>query len=215
MRKCWLLALSILLFFQVACAQKDWTLKSNRSGLDVYTKTVASSGLKGIKVKCTLPATLTQMVALVMDVGAGIDWVYATKSSRLLKMVSDAELYYYSEVEVPWPLCNRDFISHLTVSQNSKTKVVTIVGPTEANYLPKKEGLVRVSSSYGKWVITPQGNKTIHIEYTLEVDPGGNIPVWLVNLFATSGPTLTFKKMATQVQLPKYVNAKLSYISND
>ncbi len=210
-----LVCVLLLLGTQLCWAQKDWTLKSNKSGLDIYTKTVTASGLKGIKVKGSLPATLSQMVALIMDVDASAEWVYATKSSKLLKKISDKELYYYSEVELPWPLSNRYFIAHLTVSQNEKTKVVTIIGPTIPDYLPTTEGVVRVSHSYGKWVLSSLNKNNTHIEYTLEVDPGGNIPVWLVNLFSTSGPTHSFKKMATRVQLPKYVNAKLNYIINE
>ncbi|RZJ65117.1 MAG: lipid-binding protein, partial [Flavobacterium sp.] len=114
-------------------AQADWTLKSAKNGMDIYTKTVSASGLKGIKVKCNLPAKLSQMVALILDVNAGEDWVYGTKSSTLLKKVSPSELYYYSEVDIPWPINNRDFIAHLIVSQDPRTKVVTINGPTEPN----------------------------------------------------------------------------------
>jgi len=196
-------------------AQADWTLKSAKNGMDIYTKTVSASGLKGIRVKCNLPAKLSQMVALILDVNAGEDWVYGTKSSTLLKKVSPSELYYYSEVDIPWPINNRDFIAHLIVSQDPRTKVVTINGPTEPNYLPVKENIVRVNHSNGKWILTPIKSNLIQIDYTLEVDPGGTIPVWLVNLFATSGPSETFKKMKTQIQKPQYVNANLSFIDNN
>jgi len=206
----------LLFFFHYSAnAQSDWTLKRAKDGISVYTKTVSTSGLKGIKVKCSLPVKLSQMVALIMDVDAGEDWVYGTKSSTLLKKVSPSELYYYSEVDIPWPLSNRDFIAHLIVSQDPRTKVVTINGPTEANYLPVKKNIVRVNHSNGKWILTPTKNNSIQIEYTLEVDPGGTIPVWLVNLFATSGPTETFKKMKVQIQKPQYVNANLGFIDND
>lgn len=124
-------------------------------------------------------------------------------------------MYYYSEVDIPWPISNRDFIAHLTVSQDPQTKVVTISGPTEANYLPVKPNIVRVNHSNGKWILTPAKNNIVHIDYTLEVDPGGTIPVWLVNLFATSGPVETFKKMKEQVKKTQYVNANLSFIDNE
>lgn len=206
-----------MLFFvhQSLFGQADWTLKSTKNGLNIYTKTVSSSGLKGIRVKCSLPAKLSQVVALIMDVNAGEEWVYGTKSSSLLKKISPSELYYYSEVDIPWPIHNRDFIAHLTVSQDPHTKVVTINGPTEANYLPAKPNIVRVNRSNGKWVLTPVKNNIVQIDYTLEVDPGGTIPVWLVNLFATSGPAETFKKMKDQVKKPQYVNANLSFIDNE
>jgi hypothetical protein len=215
MYKIWLFPCLLFFFYDLANAQTDWTLKKTNDGINIYTKTVSASGLKGIKVKCSLPAKLSQMVALIMDVDSGEDWVYGTKSSILLKKVSPSELYYYSEVDIPWPLSNRDFIAHLIVSQDPRTKVVTINGPTEANYLPVKKNIVRVNHSNGKWILTPTKNNIIQIEYTLEVDPGGTVPVWLVNLFATNGPTETFKKMKAQVQKSQYVNANLSFIDNN
>lgn len=215
MPKKYLLLALLSLWSVLVFAQADWTLKSSKNGIDIYTKTVSSSGLKGIRVKCNLPAKLSQIVALILDVNAGKEWVYGTKSSILLKKVSPSELYYYSEVDIPWPISNRDFIAHLVVSQDPSTKAVTINGPTEANYLPVKQNIVRVNRSSGKWVLTPIKQNLIQIDYTLEVDPGGTIPIWLVNLFATSGPAETFKKMKTQIQKPQYVNANLSFIDND
>ncbi len=214
MYKKYLLFLVLFFLYQSLFAQSDWTLKSTKNGLNIYTKTVSSSGLKGIRVKCNLSAKLSQVVALIMDVNAGEEWVYGTKSSSLLKKVSPSELYYYSEVDIPWPISNRDFIAHLKVSQDPQTKVVTISGPTESNYLPVKPHIVRVNHSNGKWVLTPGKNNFVQIDYTLEVDPGGTIPVWLVNLFATSGPAETFKKMKEQVKKPQYANANLSFIDN-
>ncbi|MBL7711894.1 MAG: lipid-binding protein [Chitinophagaceae bacterium] len=195
-------------------AQKDWSLRSNKEGIKVFTRTESASGLKEIKVQCAVQATLSQMVALVMDVNAGTDWVYATRSSTLLKRVSASELYYYSEVEMPWPLTNRDFISHLMVSQDPVTRTVIINGPTVPGYVPEKEDIIRVQHSSGKWVLSPAADHSVNIEYTLLVDPGGSIPTWLVNLFATKGPTETFRKLKTQITKPAYARAALPYITN-
>lgn len=194
-------------------AQQNWTLKTNKDGIAIYTKTIENSNYKGIRVKCALPATLSQFVAVIMDVNTATEWLYATKSSTLLKQVSPAELYYYSEVGLPWPLNNRDFICHLTVSQDPRTKVVTIDGPVVPNYIPEKDGIVRVTHSSGKWIISPAGNM-VNIEYTLEADPGGSLPAWLVNLFVTKGPMESFRKLKDQINKPQYKNIQYSFIKN-
>ena len=196
----------------ISKAQTNWSLKTNKDGVRIFTKTIPQSGLKAIRVQCALDATLTQMAALVLDVNAGKDWVYGTKSSLLLKAVSPAELYYYSEVKLPWPLSNRDFISHLVAAQDAATKVVTIIGPTIPDYLPEKKDIVRVQHSCGKWTLSPAGNHRINIDYELEADPGGSLPVWLINLFGTSGPLETFRQLKVQVQKPAYIKARLPFI---
>ena len=197
----------------VSKGQEDWKLKVNKEGIEIYTKpSILNAKLKAIRVRCELPATLSQLVYIVLDVNAGADWVYSTKSSTLLKQVSPAEVFYYSEVALPWPCSNRDFIAHLTAKQDPHTRVVTIDGPTIDGMVPEKKNIVRVSKSSGKWIITPLPNKAVRIDYTLETDPGGSLPSWLVNLFVTKGPLETFRKLKEQVAKPAYSNVKLPFI---
>jgi hypothetical protein len=192
--------------------QTDWELKTEKEGIKVYTKTFADSKFKAIRVDLDLQATLSQVVALLMDVNTGAEWIYATKTSVLLKQISPGELVYYSEVKLPWPMSNRDFIAQLKASQDAKTKVVTIDGPVIPDYVPVKEGIVRVSKSEGKWVITPLGPNHVKILYTLRMDPGGDLPAWLFNLFVTKGPTESFKNLQAELRKPVHAHARLSYI---
>jgi hypothetical protein len=194
--------------------QSSWTLKARENDIEIYTKNVENSPFKAIRVRCAVPATLAQLVTVILDVNTGAEWVYSTKSSTLLKQVSPSELYYYSEVSLPWPVSNRDFVAHLIASQDPQTKVVTINGPTVASYVPEKKNIVRVHRSYGKWVLTPGAKPgTVLIDYTLETDPGGSLPPWLVNLFATRGPAETFKKLKEQLRKPRYQHARLPFIT--
>lgn len=209
----YLLLLPLLALALFCSAQDSWTLKTNKEGIAVYMKPLENSKLRVIKVICTLPATPSQLVAVILDVNTGAEWVYSTRKSILLKKVSSSELYYYSEVNVPWPVSNRDFISHLIATQDPVTKVVTIDGPTIPDYIPSKDGIVRVGQrSSGKWVITAKQPKQIQVEYTLQVDPAGSLPAWLVNLFAAKGPFETFKNLKEQLKKPVYANVKLPFI---
>jgi hypothetical protein len=196
------------------CAQNNWKLAADKEGIKVYTSTVPASKIKAVRVTCDLPVQASQLVALLLDVESAPDWIYHTKSCRLIKQVSPSELYYYSEVEVPWPVENRDFVAHLTVKQHPQTKVITIDGPAVAGYVPPKKDVVRISESEGRWQITPLPNDHIQVTYTLHVNPGGSLPIWLVNMFATQGPMEIFSKMKIELQKPKYKNAQLSFIRN-
>jgi len=193
--------------------QQKWTLKARDGDMEIFTKSIENSHLKAVRVRCLVPATLSQLVTVILDVNTGAEWVYSTKSSTLLKQVTPAELFYYSEVSLPWPVSNRDFVAHLITTQDPQTKIVTINGPTVADYVPEKKNIVRVHRSYGKWILTPVKPRTVQIDYTLETDPGGSLPAWLVNLFATKGPSETFKKLKDQLNKPRYQNAHLAFIT--
>lgn len=208
----------ILLFIIIgvswpASAQTKWKLIADEEQIRIYSSAVPESKIKAIKVDCTVDASLTQLVALLLDVEAGTQWVYKTKSCTLVKRVSPTDLYYYSEISLPWPLDNRDFVAHLITRQDPVTKAVTIDGPVVAGMVPAKKNVVRVSDSKGRWVLTPVAGK-VRIEYMLHTDPGGYLPAWAVNAFAAEGPMETFKSMKQHLKLPKYRNASLTFIAN-
>ena len=204
----------LLLFAGVntALAQTDWKLNTDKEGIKIYTSIVAASKVKAVKVTCNVQATLSQFVTVLLDVKAAPEWVYHTKSAVLVKQVSPSELYYYSEVNLPWPIQNRDFVAHLTVTQHPVTKVVTVDGPAAGGMVPVKDGIVRIENSTGKWVLTPMANGYVAVVYTLHVDPGGSLPAWLVNMFATEGPYKIFEKLKQQLLKPAYKGVKLAYL---
>lgn len=208
------LILLILLFSNCALAQTgdNWELKENKDGIKIFTRHIESSKIKAIKVECQLDATLSQVVLALMDVKNSEEWLYHTASNYIVKQISPAELYYYSLVEMPWPISNRDFIAHLKVTQDAVTKVVTIDAPCVADMVRVKPKIVRITNSKGKWVLSPLNSDQVKVVYTLHADPGGSIPAWLINLFVTQGPSQSFKKLKVYLQKPIYKNAKLDYI---
>lgn len=198
--------LLLLLLFKVsfASAQYTWTPKSEKDGIKVSTSLVPGSKFKAVKVECDINATPSQLVKVLLDVKNGTEWLYHTKSSVLLKQVSPGDLYYYSEVSIPWPATNRDFVAHLTVQQNPETKVVIVNGPVVNGMVPVKSGIVRITESKGEWVITPIRKNTVKVVYTLQVNPAGDLPAWLINLFAAEGPTRSFEGLKEQVKKKEY-----------
>jgi hypothetical protein len=211
-------ALLILFMLIAACTQAQsvdaWELKDNSDGIKIFTGDINNSKIKAIKVECQLNATLTQVVAALMDIKNSEEWLYHTAGNYLVKQVSPAELYYYSLIEMPWPVSNRDFIAHLKVTQDPITKVVTIDAPCVVDMVPVKPKIVRIANSKGKWIVSPVGADHVKILYTLHADPGGSVPSWLTNLFVTQGPSQSFKKFKVHIQKPVYKNARLDYVVN-
>jgi hypothetical protein len=60
---------------------------------------------------------------------------------------------------------------------------------------PVPKDLVKVTYSKGEWNVTTISKKSIHVNYTLELNPGGTLPAWVLNLFSTKGPLETFENI--------------------
>jgi len=199
------------LFTSVCFAQGDWQLKRDEDGIKVYTGKNPNSNFKSIKVECTINAHLSQLVAFLLDVDKQHEWVYANKNSRLLKKIGPNEIVFYSELDVPWPATNRDYISHITINQLSPQSLV-IEAHTEPDLLPEKEGKVRVKTSNARWEVTSVSKEMQKIVYTVQFDPAGSLPAWLVNMFVTKGPFQTFQKLREGVSKEEYHNAYVDFI---
>ena len=174
---------------------QNWKLDKNKDGIKVYLAENPKSKFKSIKVETTLPGTYDKLIAILTDIDRLKGWVYNTKMSYLIKKLSPYDLYYYTETSIPWPMENRDAVVHLRIMRDSLQRFMKVISENENRFVPEKEGKVRVVHSPINWYVTMPTAKTISIVYTFDVDPGGNLPAWLVNSFADKGPYESFKKL--------------------
>jgi START domain len=206
-----ILLLLLLMLSMVANAQPKWVLKREEEGIKVYTATVDNSCFKSIKAEFTVNATPSQLIAFLLDIDKQPQWVYNTKSSRLYRKVRDNEIIFYSEVDIPWPCTNRDYIAHFTVNQVNPN-LITIDSRAEPDLMPINKGLVRVRYSMAHWDIAKVNDHLQSVVYTVQFDPGGSVPAWLTNLFVTKGPMQTFQRLRTGASNPVYLNAHVDFI---
>jgi len=191
--------------------QPVWRLKKVEDGISIYTAHSDNSNFKLLKVELKVKANINQLLAFLLDIDKQPQWVYSTKLSRVIKMVAPNEVIFYSEVDLPWPCSDRDYIAHFVIRQPSPG-LVTIDSRTDPDLLPRKRGLVRVSKSIAHWEITSISDTELHIVYSLNFDPGGVLPAWLVNLFMTKGPGHTFQHLREGVLRPEYSGVEFPFI---
>ena len=101
---------------------------------------------------------------------------------------------------MPWPMSNRDAVIHLRIRTDSFPAFITISGSSESAMVPKSPGKVRIENYKAYWRVTMPTENTIHIEYELQVDPGGSIPGWIANMFTNKGPFETFSNLSKKLK---------------
>lgn len=193
----------------MALCQQNWKLQINKEGIKVYTSLSEQSPFKAVRTIGNVQTSMSQLALVLMDVSNTEEWVYGAKNPKLITQFTPTDLVYYAEASLPWPMSNRDFIIRITMTQDPVTKIVTMTTQNLPKYIPEKKGTVRIQRSFGLWKLTPLKQGMVQVEYTLQVDPGGFLPAWLVNLFASNGPFQSLKGLRDEVKLPKYQQAKL------
>ena len=190
-------------------AQTDCELKLNKDSIKVYTCFRENSKFKSVRTTFELQSNLSQLAAIVLDIDHLGDWQYKTVRARLLKKISDREIIYYTEVAAPIFTSNRDFVIQLMVNQDPQTRILTIDLVSIPDYIPHENGIVRVPFSKARWKVNPLSGSRLYVEYDIEIDIGGAVPAWLVNMVAPQAPHETFK--ALREKIGKY-KARVAFV---
>lgn len=187
-----------------------WVFKNEKDGVKVYYK--KTSDVHEIKLVTSVKSSLSGIIQLFNEVEHYGEWGYKISEAKLLKRVNDREFYYYSKLDFPWPLNDRDLILHTKVYQDSTTRRVTSKSYSKPDYLPETGDAVRIKTTTTQWTLVPGTGGWVYVEYYINSDPGGSIPDWLVNMAIDVGPRETIKNMRKILQEPKYQAVKLAYI---
>jgi hypothetical protein len=191
----------------------EWELKQNKNGVAVYTKSVPGMSVKAVKSVATVNSTLSGIVALVLDVPSYNKWIYRCANAHVVKTESASQLVYYQETSVPWPASNRDLVCQLKISQDKKSGIVTIIVENAPGFEKEKSGKVRLQKYSEKMLLVPKGKNEVEVTTELALDPGGNIPSWMINLAVTDGPYQTSLGMSKVVKSGSYQGAHFPFIA--
>lgn len=182
-----------------AQTQPSWKIVKNKNGIKVSVVSVENSKFKSIRVQGIFDGTIEKLISIIYNMHRASEWVYKTKTASVLKRLTPNEFFYYIETSMPWPVSNRDAIIHLTIDPDTTHKVLKINAFSEPDFIEKKNGLVRIPYSKASWYVTEASNK-LNIDYTFEVNPGGNLPAWLVNMMADKGPYESFRNLMMKLK---------------
>ncbi|MEO9476734.1 MAG: START domain-containing protein [Cyclobacteriaceae bacterium] len=158
-------------------SQKSWEIEKRQDGVVVYTKDENNSAFKSFKGVVTVEASSDEIVKILRDADKYVEWYGYTQTSKLLKQEAETQ-YTYVETIFPWPYSNRDMVYRMSIDRlNSGIVEITLTGVP--NYLPEKQGVVRMKKAKGYIALRTLGSNT-EITYVFHSEPG-NVPAWLAN----------------------------------
>lgn len=196
--------------FSAAAQSNPWILKNEKDLVKVYYR--RTEGVHEVKLATSIQSSMSDLVHLMHEVTDYPKWGYKVTESRVVKKISDTDMYYHSKLDFPWPMDDRDIVMHTVMHQDPVTKVITATSVAEPDAIPEVPGFMRIRQSTTKWTIMPGQNGWLYVEYYINSSPGGNIPDWMVNAAIDVGPRETIKGIRNMLAQPKYRNKQLAYI---
>lgn len=187
------------IFLNSLGAQDSWKVEKEKDGIKISNRHSPTSSFNDVRVEVDLPGNIDQLSAILLDVSKYTEWAYATRKSEIVKMLGPGKLIYYSEIEVPWPATDRYFFAQFEMTRDPAGKTMQVISSSISYDAPVPKDLVKVPYSKGSWNVTQTTKKTIHVDYILELNPGGSLPAWVLNLFSSKGPLETFENIKSKM----------------
>jgi len=174
------MAISILITSLYSFAQQskkeEWHLRKSENGINIYTRRLPGASIDELKTIYTVHASLSSIAAVLLDANSYPEWIYACEEGKILTQVTPTDQYQYQKMDVPAPFTDRDAVIHFTLWQDSVTQIVHTRSLAVPEYIPKKEGIVRLPVFDASYQLIPQANGNVQVIYMLRMDPGGYIP---------------------------------------
>jgi hypothetical protein len=184
-------------------AQPGCKLKKDQDGIKVYTCHTDTSRFKSIVAEFTLRTTLDQLSQFIFDAPNYTRWQFNTIKAETIKKISSSEQIYHTVIEAPWPVTDRDMVVRMKIQHNQNDDEMVITTESETGILSKNESSVRVPSSRGKWIVKEKNKNRLQINYTMQIDPGGAVPAWLVNWVCAQAPYESFRNLKAILEKEK------------
>jgi len=193
--KAWLACLILLILGNNSLQTDNCVLKKDADNILVYTCKAHGKRFKSLIATFTISnTTVDELQAFLRRVEDFPTWQYNMISAKILRQVSDSVVIVRSELDAPWPVENRELIVQYSFEEHPQEKALRVITETIDYDLPLSDEFIRVPYSRAEWNVTTAGS-TLLVTYTMEIDPGGSIPAWLVNMAMAEGPHQTFTNL--------------------
>lgn len=175
-------------------ADPAWKLAKSDQNITIYLKPNAHSDAQEFLGKVEMNACQDDAKTLLTDATRTQEWLFNTLDSTLIHKTADGTQTIHSKTSVPWPLKNRDTVLEMRTHSFNHRDIVTLQAKPEA--LPREADFVRTPLMYGFWNMEPVNNgERIAVTYHMMLDPGGQVPLWVANLFVVDAPFETLKAL--------------------
>ena len=196
-----------------ASLEAEWEIQRSEDGIDVYTRPEPASQFEAVRAVMTLnDVRLSSLVALISDTEACSRLESRCVEAETLDKINQTESVVYRYNNMPFPVRDRDMVLRLKWHQQPDSLNVNVVISNVTGFLPEKKRRVRMPKVNSGWKFVPLPDGSVEVSSEGHIEPGANLPAWLLNQFLVSAPFKTMEAVASLVREPLYRDAELSFI---
>ena len=205
------MALLLVIAAAPARAEADWRLERESDGISVWTRSVEGSKHRAMRARMVVDTSIMELVALIRDTRACSEWAEFCAASHVHESMSEAEAYIYTRNDLPWPVADRDALSHVRWTADASSGAVRMDAVATTGRLAPQPGAVRLNEAVTSWSFTPT-EAGVLVESEAHVDPAGPIPAWITNRLLVDAPLKTMGKLRDLAATGRYADIVVGFV---
>jgi hypothetical protein len=165
----------------------DWEFVHEKEGVRISRKHDKRLNIFEVKAETIIDAEIEVIGEVLMDIDAYPEWDTGCSEIKVLKRVSENEVYVYYVAKGFLTISDRDVIIYSKVEKDYEKGLFEITSRAAKEHIvPLRKGYVRIEEFREKWRLERIGAQKTKLTVTSLVNPGGKISKWLVNIAAAS-----------------------------
>ncbi len=195
-----ILTLSTFLISLYSVGQStDCVLKKDKDGIKVYTCKSDTSKFRSLRAEFIIENTsIEELQTFIFTVSRYVQWQYNTSEAVMLKKINSNEMIYRAVIDAPWPVDNRELIVQFSIVMHAADYTNFYIKTIPYEF-PVVDDLIRVPFSQASWSIT-KVNNSLHVTYRMNIDPGGYVPAFFINMAMAEGPYQSFRSLKKLIE---------------
>ena len=168
------------------------------NGITVEEEGGADRALPILTGTTTMAVTPEQVAAWIGATHTYVDWMHNCEEARQIRRDGD-DVIGYNRIGSPWPVSDRDVVlrSTRTVLDGGSIRVEFRSITDES--MPNVRGVVRMPRLVGSYDLLPVEGGT-RVIYTVDSDPGGSLPDWLIRQASKDLPYFTLRNLRERAE---------------
>lgn len=168
------------------------------NGITVEEEGAADRALPILTGTTTMAVSPEEVAAWIGATHTYVDWMHNCEEARQIRREGN-DTIGYNRIGSPWPVSDRDVVLRSTRTNLDDGSIRVEFRSISDADVPVVRGVVRMPRLVGSYDLLPVEGGT-RVIYTVDSDPGGRLPTWLVRQASKDLPYLTLKNLRERAE---------------
>ena len=189
---------AILVLGLAAPAFAERSVVREENGITVEEEAEPGRTLPILTGTTTMAAAPAQVAAWIAATHTYVDWMANCEEARRIRQEGRVVIGY-NRIGSPWPVSDRDVVLRSTRTEIEGGGILVEFRSTTDENVPVARGVVRMPRLVGSYDLRPVEGGT-RVVYTVDSDPGGSLPAWVVRRASRDLPYHTFNNLRERAE---------------